>query len=258
MIINLSIDPKKTTEEIVSFIQRTVNNSGFSKVVIGLSGGIDSSVSCVLAVEALGKENVYIALFPYGELNKEGVEDAKLLIKQLNIPQKNITQIDIKPWVDPIVSWDHGIDDLRKGNIMVRMRMILLYDLSKKFQTLVMGTENRSEYLLGYFTRFGDEASDLEPLRGLYKTQIKQLAKTLGIPEKIIQKTPTAGMWNGQTDEGELGFSYEDADRVLHLYFDLHKKKEEIFNLVQSKEIVEKVLNRVGENQFKHSLPYKL
>lgn len=258
MVIDLPIDSEKKSKEIISFIQRTVNNSGFSKVVIGLSGGIDSSVSCVLSIRALGSKNVYVGLFPYGELNKQERKDAKILINELDLPPKNMTEVDIKPLVDAIIIIDPQMDDLRKGNIMVRTRMILLYDLSKKYQALVMGTENRSEYLLGYFTRFGDEASDLEPLRGLYKTQIKQLAKYIGVPSNIIEKSPTAGMWQGQSDEEELGFSYENADKILHLYFDLHKKKEEIFDLVQSKEIVEKVLNRAIKYQFKHSLPYKL
>ncbi|MBI2190192.1 MAG: NAD(+) synthase, partial [Candidatus Levybacteria bacterium] len=111
-------------------------------------------------------------------------------------------------------------DSIRLGNIMARVRMILLYDLAKKHQALVCGTENRSEYHLGYFTRFGDEASDFEPIRHLYKTQVYQLASYLGVPKTVIDKKPTAGLWAEQTDEGEFGFSYKEADPVLYLYFD--------------------------------------
>jgi len=134
--------------------------------------------------------------------------------------------------------------------------MILLYDLAKKLQALVLGTENKSEYLLGYFTRFGDEASDIEPVRHLYKTQVRQLALYLGIPRKIINKAPTAGFWLGQTDEKELGFTYEEADKILYLYFDLKKRKEEIEKIGFKKETIKKVISRVKANDFKHKLPY--
>lgn len=293
MKLNLSFNPSKTVDEIVKFIKNTVYKAGFSRVVVGLSGGVDSAVSTILAVKALGRENVYVGLFPYGELNKEGLNDARLMIKKLNIPPNNIFLIDIKPLVDIIYSsspstaargklesrslsraksrdlssrqartinseTDSWIDNLRRGNVMVRVRMILLYDLSKKINGLVLGTENKTEHLLGYFTRFGDEASDLEPIRHLYKTQVKQLAQYLKIPEKIIEKSPTAGLWDGQTDEGEFGFSYEEADKILHLYADLRKKREEIEKMGFKKEVVEKVISRVEANKFKHELPYSI
>lgn len=257
MLVDLSINPSKTTNKIVKFIKETVYKAGFQKVILGLSGGIDSAVSVALAVKALGVQNVHIGLFPYGELHKEGLVDAKILIEALNIPLSNLHQINIKPLIDPVIKTDHSqMNNLRKGNIMVRLRMILLYDLAKKYNALVLGTENKTEHLLGYFTRFGDEASDIEPILGLYKTQIRQLAKYLRIPEKIIDKAPTAGLWQGQTDEGEFGFSYEEADRILYLFFDQKKNKEEIFQRGFKAEVVEKVLTRVKENEFKHKLPF--
>lgn len=258
MFIDLSLNPSKTADKIVRFIKNTVHNAGFFRVVVGLSGGVDSAVSTALGVAALGAKNIYVGLFPYGELNKEGLEDAKLVISQLDIPSSNIISLNIKPLVDSIVALDSSMDNLRRGNIMVRMRMIQLFDLSKKFNALVLGTENKTEYLLGYFTRFGDEASDLEPIRHFYKTQVKQLAIYLGIPEKIIKKPPTAGMWQGQTDEGEFGFTYEEADKILYLYADLKKSREEIEKMGFKKEVVEKVISRVEANKFKHKLPYKL
>ena len=163
---------------------------------------------------------------------------------------------DIKPIVDAAIKHDPSISNLRKGNMMARIRMMLLYDFAKKHQGLVLGTENKTENILGYFTRFGDEASDIEPLLGLYKTQVRQLASFLDVPERIIIKSPSAGFWKGQTDEKEYGFTYEEADKVLHLHVDQHKSKEEIIRKGFDKETVEKVVQRLKDNEFKHKLPY--
>ncbi len=257
MSVDLSIDPQKTTESIIQFIKKTLKKAGFSKLVIGLSGGIDSATSLALGVNALGAENMYVGVFPYGELNKIGTIDAKLITDFFHIPQKNVSIINIKPLVDKFVELHESIEDLRRGNIMARIRMILLYDFSKKYQALVLGTENKTEHLLGYFTRFGDEASDIEPIIGLYKTQVMQLASYLEIPEKIIQKTPTAGMWSGQTDEEEFGFTYEEADQILTLFYDKKFDYESIIKYGFKPEILDKVLKRVHNNSFKRHLPYK-
>lgn len=256
MSTDLFINPQNTTAEIVKFIRNTVKKNGFAKVVVGLSGGIDSAVATALAVKAIGAKNVLAGLFPYGELNKEGLEDAKLMVDKLVIPSSNIHLINIKPLVDPIIALDPSITDLRRGNIMARTRMIVLYDLAKKLNCLVLGTENKTEHLLGYFTRFGDEASDLEPIRHLYKIQVKQLAAYLNIPKKIIQKAPTAGLWIGQTDEGEFGFSYRQADQILHLYIDEKKDQESIEKEGFKKELIDRVISRLNLNEYKHKLPY--
>lgn len=146
------------------------------------------------------------------------------------------------------------LDKVRLGNVMARVRMMVLYDLAKKLNAIVCGTENKSEYYLGYFTRFGDAASDFEPIAHLYKTQVYQLAKYLGVPKEFIDKTPTAGLWPGQTDEGEFGFTYKEADAVLQLYFD---KK---LNLAEIKKRgfknAEKIIARVLKNEYKHQTPY--
>ncbi len=250
-----SLDAKKTEEELVSFLTTSFKKAGFTKAVIALSGGIDSATSLALAVKALGKENVMPLLLPYGTLNHQGVIDARLVTDWLGIPKDQVVKINIKPLVDPILALDPTMDTTRRGNIMARMRMIVLFDQAKKQKALVVGTENKSEHLLGYFTRFGDEASDIEPLRNLYKTQVYELAKHLGIPEPIVTKKPTAGLWEGQTDEGEFGFTYKQADEILSLLYDEKKRPEDIEKKGFSKKLIQNVVSRVTKNDFKHHLP---
>ncbi len=219
--MRLGINSEKETKKIINFIKKTVYSAGFSKVIVSLSGGVDSSLVTFLAVKALGENNVFIASLPYQGLNKDN--DIELIFKKLKIPKKNVFEIDIKPIVDNIkhLTFNKNEDDrIRLGNIMARVRMIILYDLAKANQALVCGTENKSEYLLGYYTLYGDSASDLEPIRHLYKTQVYQLAKFLGVPQKIINKPPSAGLWKGQTDEKELDFSYFQADLILYFLFE--------------------------------------
>lgn len=240
-----NIDPKKETEKIIEFIKHTFQTAGFTDAVIGVSGGVDSAVSFVLAVRALGAEHVYPLLLPYGALNTRGVIDAMELIEKNKTPLSHIIRIDIKPAVDQVTRVDPFMDKVRKGNIMARTRMIYLFDAAKKYKALVMGTENKSEYELGYFTRFGDEASDVEPLFHLYKTQIYELATFLQIPESIITKPPSADLWPEQTDEQELGFSYVDADEILAQEKPIDNKETQI-------------LRRKNSSEFKHHLPFCL
>ncbi len=251
----LPFDPLKTTETLVGFIKNAFAKAGFSKAVIALSGGVDSAASCALAVKALGEAKVFPLLLPYGHLNSQGVVDAQEAVTTFKIPKDNVGVVDIQPLVDPVLLLDPKIDKIRRGNIMARIRMILLYDQAKKRNALVVGTENKSEHLLGYFTRFGDEASDIEPLRNLYKTQVIELAKYMGIPEQILTKPPTAGLWEGQTDEEELGFNYKDADEILHQLFESKKTKEEVVALGFDTRLVEKVFLRVFANTYKDNVP---
>jgi len=249
------LDPKQTTEQLVNFLKTNLHKAGFSRAVIALSGGVDSATSCALSVRALGADNVYPILLPYGALGTQGVLDAMTVVEKLQIPLSHVTRIDIRPVVDAIVASEGLMDNIKKGNIMARVRMTILFDQAKKRNALVIGTENRSEHLLGYFTRYGDEASDIEPLRALFKTQVNHLAQHLGVPEAILSKKPTAGLWEGQTDEGELGFTYEQADEILHLLYDEKKTVEEIIRQGLDAQVVTKVKAWVDKNSFKHRLP---
>lgn len=250
-----SIDCKITTRSLVEFIKKSFVSSGFARAVVAVSGGVDSATSLGLVARALGPNNVYPLLLPYETLNTQGVIDAGVACQAFAVPQSNITAIDIQPFIDPIIALDPTIDHVRKGNIMARMRMTLLFDAAKKHNALVIGTENKTEHLLGYYTRFGDEASDIEPLRNLYKTQVYQVARCLGVPDSILTKAPSAGLWEGQTDEGEFGFTYKEADEILSLVFDEKKKAEEVIAAGYKKDLVDCVLGFVQKNNFKHHLP---
>ena len=249
------LNPAQTTGELVSFLKISFQHAGFADAVIGLSGGLDSAVSCILAFRALGADHVYPLLLPYGILSTQATLDAMNVIEILKISPAHVARVDIKPILDPLIAKEFGMDNIRKGNLMARARMMILFDHAKKRKALVVGTENKSEYLLGYFTRFGDEASDIEPLRNLYKTQVYEIAKYLAVPQAIIAKKPTAGLWEGQTDEGEFGFTYKDADEILALSFDGKKSPDEIVAAGFSKDVVDRVLSRVRANDFKHHLP---
>ncbi|ANF22302.1 NAD+ synthase [Thermococcus piezophilus] len=217
-----SLDYDVVIERIVSFIREKVKEASATGVVIGISGGIDSATTAYLAVNALGKEKVLGLIMPYYE--NGDVEDAKLVCKNLGIEYK---LINIKPIVDEFENAVSELDVKSKGNIMARTRMILLYAHANSMNRLVLGTSNRSELLTGYFTKWGDGASDYAPLINLYKTEVWELAKRLGVPEKIIQKKPTAGLWEGQTDEDELGISYKLLDEILWRLVDLKMPKED-------------------------------
>lgn len=243
----------RTPNVLITFLKTSFQNSGFKRAVIGMSGGVDSSVSAALVARALGSENVYPLLLPYADISS--TDDAKLVINHIGIPKKNITQINIAPLVDSMIALDPSMDHIRRGNIMARVRMILLYDHAKKHNALVVGTENKTEHLLGYFTRFGDEASDIEPLRNLYKTEVYALARELQLPEVISTKAPTAGLWEGQTDEGEFGFTYKEADEILAMIVDKKQSIDEVVLKGYDRATVEKVVKRMKENTFKHHLP---
>jgi NAD+ synthase len=252
----LKINAAEETARITSFIKSVFKTQGIKNVIIGLSGGIDSAVCLSLLQKSIPGESVFVAHLYYFESQ---INSMQTLFKKTNIPPENIQNISIKSTVDEVKKTLGLIEDssdyrVRLGNIMARTRMTILYDLAKKHRGLVCGTENKSEHLLGYFTRFGDEASDLEPIKHLYKTQVYQLSKYLGLPKRIIDLPPTAGLWRGQTDESDFGFSYKEADCVLNLYFDRKKPLSEIISggFVNA----EKIIDRMNDNSFKHRLPY--
>jgi len=248
----LSIDTSLVRKILTEFIRSEIGRAGFSRAVINLSGGIDSAVSFALAVGALGPQNVLAVRLPYKTSSADSLEHAQLLIDQFGSPS---VTIPITEMVDPFMELDPAISDIRKGNLMARARMIIAYDQSEAFKALVVGTGNKTEILLGYTTLYGDSACALNPIGDLYKTQVRQLARALQIPEIIISKPPSADLWTGQTDESELGFTYEDVDRLLYLLVDQRYRPEECIEAGFSEKFVHQVVERVRRNQFKRILP---
>jgi len=251
-INDLSIDTEKTRQILVDFIRDKVAGAGFSKAVIGLSGGIDSSLSGCLAVEALGPENVKAVRMPYKTSSRESLEHAKLVIDNLGV--LNIT-VPITDMVEPLFERFPSVDPIRRGNAMARARMIVLYDQSQAFEGLVVGTGNKTEFLLGYTTLYGDAACAFNPLGDLYKTQVRQLARAMGVPEVIITKPPSADLWVDQTDEGELGFTYDEVDQLLYLLVDQEYTPDECIAAGYTEQFAKGVVNMIRKNSFKRVVP---
>jgi NAD+ synthase len=236
---------------LTSFIRDAVETSGTQGVVVGLSGGVDSSLSAGLAARALGPERVHGFLLPYRTSSPESERDARAVAGHLGIPHR---VIDISPMVDAYFEIEADAPAERRGNKMARERMTILFDQAKKLDALVLGTSNKTEILLGYSTVFGDNASSLNPLGDLYKCQIWQLSRHLGLPSEVIDKAPSADLWPGQTDEGELGFSYETADEVLYLLFDLGLRPEEIAARGYEERVVRRIVSLEQRFRFKRRL----
>lgn len=215
---------------LVNFIYNETTRFGLKKVVLGLSGGIDSTVAAYLAAIALGPKNVLGIMMPYKSSSADSVSDALTVVKDLKIKSM---LVNLTGSVDALAENDPDIlkNKVRFGNIMARMRMICLYDQSNEHKALVLGTGNKTEILLGYSTLYGDSASAINPLGDLYKTQVWQLAELLGCPKQIIKKKPSADLWTGQTDEGELGFTYREADELLYYMIDQRYNDEELVDI---------------------------
>ena len=248
----LLLNPTFVRKMLVDFLRDQIHNAGFTKAVIGLSGGVDSAVSAYLSAEALGKENVFVVLMPYASSSPESKADAEMVVKDLKVHSE---VVDITPMVDPFITTQHIKDNVRRGNVMARMRMIVLYDRSLQHNALVVGTSNKTETMLGYGTLFGDMACAVNPLGDLFKSQVWQLAEALGVPRKIIEKKPTADLWQDQTDEGELGFLYSDVDRLLYYMIDERRRDDELAVMGFEKNFIAKIKKRVKQNQFKRRLP---
>ncbi len=251
-MIDLSINTNLARQILTGFIKTEVTRAGFSRAVVALSGGIDSALSCVLAVEALGATNVLAVRMPHKSSSPDSLEDAQMMIEKLGIPSLTLPITDM---VDPLLEELPEMSKIRKGNIMARARMIVIFDQSEAFKGLVIGTSNKTEILLGYSTVYGDSACALNPIGDLYKTQVRQLSRALAIPDAIIDKPPSADLWAGQTDEDELGFTYGEVDKLLYLLVDHRYSPRECIESGFSEEFVNKVVGRIRKNQFKRMLP---
>jgi NAD+ synthase len=250
--IDLTINTDVARQILTGFLRSEVTRVGFTRAVINLSGGLDSALSCVLIAQALGAENVLALRLPYRTSSPDSLEHAQLMIDQFKIQSETI---DITDMVDPLIKQDPNISNTRKGNVMARARMIVMYDRSEAFKGLPIGTSNKTEILLGYTTMWGDMASAVNPIGDLYKTQVRQLSRALGIPPVIVDKPPSADLWVGQTDEGELGFTYEEVDKLLYLLVDQRFSAQECVEEGFDEKFVNSVITRVRRNQFKRMMP---
>jgi NAD+ synthase len=250
----LSINPEEEVKKITFFLKEIFKEQNIKNAVIGLSGGIDSAVTFALICKALPLENIFTYYLPYFDKTDSDIDK---ILSFINFPKTQFKIFSIKKLADNLINELHiPISDMvRRGNITARARMITLFDLAKKQNAMVVGTENRSEHFLGYFTRFGDAASDIEPIVHLYKTQVYKLASYLEIPNDVLTKKPSANLWEGQTDEGEIGFSYEQMDPVLYLYFDKHNSAYSIEQMFPG---AKKIIEYADRFSYKLKVPYCL
>jgi NAD+ synthase len=250
-LLNLE-KPGLVEELIVSFIHDEFYKAGFTRAVVGLSGGVDSTLTAFLAVKALGREGVIGISMPYRTSSLDSVKDARMVAEILDI---EFHEIDITPQIDSYYRNYPDADKIRRGNKMARERMSILYDFAHWKNALVLGTSNKSELLIGYSTRWGDGAYDINPIGDLYKTHVWQMAEYAGVPERIVKKKPTADLWPSQTDEGEIGISYTLLDEILTAYVDLRLSRSEIESIGYPPELVSKVLSMVKKSHYKRKLP---
>jgi NAD+ synthase len=248
----LKLDYSIVEKVLVSFIREEVGSAGLSKGIVGLSGGVDSAVSCALTSRALGPDNVLAVIMPHRTSSPESITDALDILKITGVRSETV---DISPMADPFIEANGDIGNIRKGNVFARLRMIILYDRSARDKSLVIGTSNKTEILLGYGTLYGDVASAINPIGDLYKSQVWDLARHLGLPEKIVSKKPTADLWEGQTDEDELGFTYADVDGLLYYMIDERRTDEELERLGYETSFIHTVRERIRKNQFKRRMP---
>jgi len=247
------IDLKEVKTNLTRFIGKTVKSAGFNKVIFGLSGGLDSGVIAYLSKEALGAKNIIAAILPYNKIDPDGIRLANQIIDELKI-KKYI--INIAPMLDGYFkNYFSAADNIRRGNKMARERMAILYDLSKKENALVIGSSNKTETLLGYCTLYGDTACALKPLVYLYKTQVSMLAEYLGLPKTVIKRKPTAGLWEGQTDEEEIGYSYNEIDKLLWLMFERRMTDDELKKEGFDKKFINDIRKRIKKSEFKRKTP---
>jgi NAD+ synthase len=248
----LAIDTDVARRVIADFIRGQLRQAGFERAVLALSGGIDSALVAYLTAEAIGAERLLCVLMPYRTSSAASVDDASEVVQRLGVASE---RVDISPMVDAFFAGDAGASPLRRGNVMARLRMTVLYDRSVTWGGLVVGTGNKTESLIGYTTLFGDSACAFNPIGDLYKSQVRQLAAAIGVPEAIIRKPPSADLWPGQTDESEAGFSYPVLDRLLYWRVDRRRTDDEMAALGFDRELVARVDRMVAASEFKRQVP---
>jgi NAD+ synthase len=249
------IDAAQAVEVISGFIGAQMAQTGFSRLVVGLSGGVDSATTAFLAVRAAGADNVLAVRMPYRTSSPESEADALAVVEALGCRTE---RVDISPMVDPmlaLISGDEPATRVRRGNVMARQRMIVLYDRSAAFDALVIGTSNKTEALLGYGTLWGDMAAAIQPIGDLYKSQLREVAECLGVPERILAKPPSADLWPGQTDEIELDASYDDLDRILYALVDRRWSQDRCVRAGLDPALVARVAATVARMEFKRQVP---
>ena len=248
----LDLNLKEVHSELVEFLRESFKKAGFSKAVLGLSGGIDSALVAYLLRDALGKENVLAIMMPYKSSNPDSLNHAKLVVEDLGINSKTI---EITDMIDAYFKNEKEATSLRMGNKMARERMSILFDYSSKENALVVGTSNKTEIYLGYSTQFGDSACALNPIGDLYKTNIWDLSRYLKIPNELIEKKPSADLWEGQTDEQEMGLTYKEADQVLYRMLEENKKVEEVLAEGFNEDLVDNIVRRINRSEYKRRMP---
>lgn len=248
----LLLNPEQAIKVLTIFIERELHRTGLQKAVIGLSGGVDSALSTYLTAKAIGAENLHVVLMPYKTSSPDSLAHAMLIVDDLKLSHE---VVEITSMADALFALSPDIDKLRKGNVMARMRMITLYDRSQLLKGLVIGTSNKTESLLGYTTLYGDNASAINPLGDLYKTQIWQLSEFIGMPKAIVAKPPSADLWEGQTDEAEMGLTYREVDELLFHMIDHREADEQLVARGFKAEFIRKIREKITRTQFKRRPP---
>jgi NAD+ synthase len=248
----LAIDTDVARRVVGQFIRGQLRQAGFERAVLGLSGGIDSALVAYLTAEAIGAERLLCVLMPYRTSSPASRADAEEVVRRLGAASE---VVDISPMVDAYFADDPEATPLRRGNYMARQRMAVLYDRSATWGGLVVGTGNKTESLIGYTTLFGDNACAFNPIGDLYKSQVRQIAAAMGVPDQIITKAPSADLWPGQTDEAEAGFTYPVLDRLLFWRVDKRRSIDEMVQLGFDRALVERVDRMIATSEFKRQVP---